>query len=87
MTTHNHLANSQYVAAYQAEITSDFRNARRPNGLLSAFRRLAVRGLSRSTAWLRSGNGLEADTRQIRDFDHSKVSGACEVHQGLRTAT
>ena len=87
MTTHNHLANSQYITAYQAEVTSDLRNARRSNGLLDTMRGHADRALSRTKAWLRSDNGLEADTRQIRNFDGSKVSGACEVRQSTGLAT
>lgn len=87
MTANNYLANDQYIAAYQAEITSGLRNAKLSNGLLSALRGHAERGITRSRAWLRYGNNLEADTRQIRSFDRSRSSGACEVHQGLRLAT
>ena len=87
MTTDNDQVNSQYVAAYPADVTSDLGNTRRSTGLLSALRGYANRGLIRSGAWLRSGNGLEADTRQIRNYDLSKASGACEVRLGLRLAT
>ncbi len=87
MTTHNHLASSQYIAAYQAEITSDLRNARRSNRLLSAVRGHAVRALSRTRAWLGSDNALEADTRQIRNFGQSTDLGACEVNLDPHLAT
>jgi hypothetical protein len=87
MTTHNHLANSQYIAAYQAEISSGLRDARRSNGVLRTLRDHAEHHLRRSRAWLGATNGLEADTRQIRSFDRSWASGACEVYQGARLAT
>lgn len=56
-------------------------------GIVRALRRYADRGLGGSVAWLSPGTGLEADTRQIRNFDLSKLSGACEVRLGLRLAT
>jgi hypothetical protein len=87
MTTYNHLANSQYIAAYQAEIASDLRNAGWSKGLLDTLRDRAGRSRIRSRARLWFGKGIEADTRQIRNFDHSRSSGACEVVQGVRLAT
>jgi len=87
MTTHNHLANSQYIGAYQAEIASDLRSARRSEGLLDTLRDRAGRSRIRSRVRLWFGKGIEADTRQVRNFDHSRSSGACEVVQGVRLAT
>lgn len=78
MTTYSDQVNREYVAAYLSDITSGIGGKRRSTTLLSALRRYA--------AGLRSGNGLEADTRQIRSFDLSKLSGACEVRLGPRFA-
>ena len=86
MTT-NTQVNSEYVVAYLADVTSGLGSKRRSIGLLSALRGYAGRGLIRSRAWLRSGNGLEADTRQIRNYGRSRTPGACEVRLGLRLAT
>jgi hypothetical protein len=87
MTTQNHLANSQYIAAYQVEIAADIRSARRQKGFLGVVRDRIGQDLAHYRAWLWPGKGLEADTRQIRNFDRSRSSGACEVVQGLRLAT
>jgi len=78
MTTYSDQVNREYVTAYLADITSGLGSKRRPTVLLSTLRRYADR--------LRSGNGLEADTRQIRSFDLSKLPGACEVRLGPRLA-
>ena len=56
-------------------------------GVVRALRRYADRGFGGSVAWLSAGTGLDADTRQIRNFDLSKLSGACEVRLGLRLTT
>jgi hypothetical protein len=87
MTTYNDQANSRYVAAYRADVASGFGDNRHATGLLSALRGYANRSFFRSKAWLRSGNGLEADTRQIRNYGRSTTQGACEVRLGLRLAT
>ena len=86
MTTYDDQVKSQHVAAYLADVTSDLGSNRRSTGLLSALRSYRNSVISRSRARLRSGNGLEADTRQIRSFDLSKRPGACEVRLGLRLA-
>jgi len=66
---------------------SRLRRAGDSGGMLRALRRYADRGLGGSVAWSGTDTGLEADTRQIRNFDLSKLSGACEVRLGLRLAT
>lgn len=83
MTTYNHQVNSQYVAVHRADVTSGLGSKRRSTGLLQALRRYADSGLIRPKAWLRSGNGLEADTRQIRNYRRSTTPGACEVRLGF----
>jgi hypothetical protein len=83
MTTYDHLANSQHATAFKAETTSGFRGAGDSRRLFNALRSYVTRGVSRSKARLGSDNGLEADTRQIRSFDLSKLSGACEVRLGF----
>jgi hypothetical protein len=87
MTTYNNQLNSQHVAGYLADITSGLGYKRRATGLLSALRGHADWVRIRSWAWLGSGNGLEADTRQIRDYGRSGTPGACEVRIGPRLAT
>ncbi len=87
MTTHNYMANSSYVAAYQAEVTADLRNARMSRGRLEAIRRRIRLRIERSMDLRAKGNGLEADTHQIRNFDQSTEPGACEVNLGARLAT
>ena len=86
MTTYNDQVNSPHIAAYLADVTSALGNSRRSTGLLSALRSYRSSVISRSRARLRTGNGLEADTRQIRSFDLSKCPGACEVRLGFRLA-
>jgi len=86
MTTYNDQMNNRYVADYLGDVTVGLGNKRRSAGLLSALRGFADWELIRSWARLRSGNGLEADTRQIRNYGRSRTPGACEVRLGLRLA-
>ena len=58
MTTQNHLASRQYIAAYQAEIGADIRCTRRPNRLLSALRKSPNRGGTNMKMAVRSDQGL-----------------------------
>ena len=89
--TKNDRVKSEYVVAYLADVTSGLGSPRRSTGLLSALRGYADshadRWLVHSRAWLRPGNSLEADTRQIRNYGRSRTPGACEVRLGLRLAT
>jgi hypothetical protein len=86
MTTYNNEMDSQHVAAYLADVTAGLGNKKRATGLLDALRGHADWVRIPSWAWLRSGNGLEADTRQIRNYGRSRAPGACEVRIGLRLA-
>jgi hypothetical protein len=83
MITENDQVNNRYDAAYLAERTSPVGGKRHFVGILEALRSYADRGLIRSTTWFRSDNGLEADTRQIRNFGCSSTPGACEVRLGF----
>jgi hypothetical protein len=87
MTTYNDQADSRYIAGHLADVTANADSKRRATGLLSALRGYADWELIRSWAWLRSGDGLEADTRQVRNYGRSRTPGACEVRLGLRLAT
>lgn len=87
MTTYNYLANGQYVAGYRSGIAAKLRWAKPVNRLLGALRGSVGRVLSSSIPWRRLRDGLDADTRQIRNYDLSKQAGACEVRQGLCLAS
>ena len=87
MTTYNNQANSRYIDGHLADVTVNPDSERRVSGLLSALRGYADWELIRSWAWPRSGDGLEVDTRQIRNYGRSRTPGACEVRLGLRLAT
>ncbi|MCL1588613.1 MAG: hypothetical protein M3092_09350 [Actinomycetia bacterium] len=87
MTTYNDQLNNRYIAGHLAGVTANTDSKRRVMGLLSALRGHADWELIRSWVWPRSGGGLEADTRQIRNYRRSRTPGACEVRLGLRLAT
>ena len=87
MTTYNDKANSRYIDGYLADVTANPASKRRVTGILSALRGCADWELIRSWAWPRSGDSLEADTRQIRNYGRSRAPGACEVRLGVRLAT
>jgi len=86
MTTYNDQMNDRYVAGYTGDVTAGRGNKRRSTGLLSTLRAYADWELIRSWVRPRSGDGLEADTRQIRNYGRSRTPGACEVRLGLRLA-
>ena len=83
MTTYQDQVNSQHVLAIKVGSTLGFRKAGDSGRLLNALRSYATSALDRSKVRLGSDNGLEADTRQIRSFDLSKLPGACEVRLGF----
>ncbi len=82
MTGHNHLMNTPYVAAYQAEIREDMRSARMDDSRLRAT-------YQRVTAWLietRLRTTAAKKSRlaftDVRSFDRSRSIGACEISDG-----
>jgi len=83
MTGHNHLMNSSYVAAYQAEIKDDIRSARMSDSRLrTAYQRAAAWLIERRAGFTETKRPRVAFT-DVRRFDRSSATGACEVSDGL----
>jgi len=83
MTGHNHLMSNSYVAAYQAEIKDDFRSARRGDSRLrAAYQRAAAWLIERREGTTAAKRSRVAST-DVRSFDRSSSTGACEISDGL----
>ena len=83
MTGHNHLMSNSYVAAYQAELKDDLRSARRgDNPLRAAYQRVSA-WITETRARTTAGKRSRVASTDVRSFDRSKSTGACEISDGL----
>jgi hypothetical protein len=83
MTGHNHLMSNAYVAAYQAEVEDGIQDAHmRDRWLRATWQNLAA-WLVKTRASITATHRLRVASAQVRSFDRSSATGACEISDGL----
>jgi hypothetical protein len=83
MTGHNHLMTNAYVAAYQAELKDDMQSARVRDGRLRAVYQRVGAWLVKTRARITATHRSSAASTEVRSFDRSSATGACEISDGL----
>ncbi|MCL1588612.1 MAG: hypothetical protein M3092_09345 [Actinomycetia bacterium] len=83
MTGHNHLMSNSYVAAYQAELKDAIRSARRGDNLLRAAHQRVSAWLTETRVRTTAAKRSRVASTDVRSFDRSSSTGACEISDGL----
>jgi hypothetical protein len=83
MTGHNHLMSNSYVAAYQAELKDDMRSARLSDSRLRAAYQRVTEWLIETTVRTTAVKRSRVASTDVRSFDRSSATGACEISDGL----